>query len=70
MACLHLYVAERWRSRTSPGYNCEAAHQTHRKRRLFSTRQWHSAFLLMGLPVIHGWLKMGSQLSLSLIQLG
>ena len=30
----HLYVADRWRTRTSPGNNCEAAHQECRKRRL------------------------------------
>ena len=36
---LHLYVADRWRTRTSPGYNCEAPHPVCRKRRLVDTHQ-------------------------------
>ena len=31
---LHLHVADKWRTRTSPGYNCEAANPACRKRRL------------------------------------
>ena len=33
---LHLYVADRWPARTSPGYNCEVANLACRKRRLFA----------------------------------
>ena len=29
---LHLYVADRWRTRASPGYNCEVAHPACRRR--------------------------------------
>ena len=29
---LHFYVADRWPTRTSPGYNCEAANPACRKR--------------------------------------
>ena len=34
---LHLYVADRWRTHTSPGYNCEVANPARRKRRLLGT---------------------------------
>ena len=37
--------------RASPGYNCEAAHEACRKRRLLGTQQWQSALLVVGLPV-------------------
>ena len=45
---LHLYVADRWRTRTSPGKNCEVAHPACRKRRLLGTHQWQSALLVVG----------------------
>ena len=48
--CLHLYVADRWRTRTSLGYNCEAAHLACLKKRLSGTHQWQSALLVVGLP--------------------
>ena len=35
--CLHLYVADRWPTRTSPGYNCEVAIPACRKRRILGT---------------------------------
>ena len=66
--CLGVYVADRWRTRTSPGYNCEAAHPVC-KRRLLGTYQWQSALLVVGLPVTHDCFKMGCHLSPSLIQL-
>ena len=37
---LHLHVADRWPSRTSPGYNCEVANPACRKSRLVGTHQW------------------------------
>ena len=45
---LHLYVADRWPIRTSPGYNCEVANPACRKRRLLGTHQWQSALLAVG----------------------
>ena len=45
---LHFYVADRWPTRTSPGYNCEVAHPACRKRRLLGTQQWQSALLWWG----------------------
>ena len=42
---LHLYVADRWPTRTSPGYNCEVAHPGCRKRRLLNAHQWQSSLL-------------------------
>ena len=62
-------MADRWRTRISPGHNCEAAHPAYRKKRLLSTHQWHSVLLLVGLPVIHDWFEMGCHLSRSLIHL-
>ena len=35
-----LYVADRWLTRTLPGYSCEVAHPTYHKRRLLGTHQW------------------------------
>ena len=32
MGRLHLYVADRWPTRTSPGYNCESANPACRKK--------------------------------------
>ena len=69
MECLHLYVAERWRTRTSPSYNCEAAHPACRTRRLFGTQQWQSALLVVGLPVTRDWFKTSCHLFPSRIQL-
>ena len=63
--CLHLHVAERWPTRTSPGYNCEVANPACRKRRLFGTHQWQSALLVVGLPVTHDWFEIGWHLSLA-----
>ena len=68
--CLRLYVADRWRTRASPGYNCEAAHPACRKKRLLGTHQWQFALLVVGLPIIYDWLQIGCHLSPSLIQLG
>ena len=67
---LHLYVADRWPTRTSPGYICEATHHACRKKRLLGTHQWQPALLVVGLPVTHDWFEMGCHLSSSLIQLG
>ena len=64
---LHLYVADRWSTRTSPDYNCEVAYSACRKRRLLGTHQWQSALLVVGLPVTEDWFKMGCHLSPSLI---
>ena len=36
---LHLYVAERWPTRTSSGHNCEVAHPAFRKTWLLGTHQ-------------------------------
>ena len=69
MGRLRLYVADRWRTRTTPGYNCEVAHRACRKRRLLGTHQWQSALLVVGLPVTHGWFEMGCHLSPSLISI-
>ena len=60
---LYLYVADRWPTRTSAGYNCEAAHPAYRKKRLLGTHQWQSVLLVVGLPVNHDWFKMGCHLS-------
>ena len=67
---LHLYMAERWPTRASPGYNCETAHPACRTRRLLGTDQWQFALLMVGLPVIHDWFEMGCHLPPSSIQLG
>ena len=64
----HLYLADRWPTRTSPGYNYEVANPACRKRRLLGTHQWQSA-LLVGLLVTHDWFEMGFHLSPGLIQL-
>ena len=60
---LHLYVADRWPTRTSLGYNCEVANPACRKKRLLDTHQWQSYLLVMGLPVTHDWFEMGCHLS-------
>ena len=56
---LHLYVADRGPTRTSPGYNCEVANQACYKRRLLGTHQWQSALLVVGLLITHDWFEMG-----------
>ena len=66
---LHLYVADRCCTRTSPGYNCEAANPACRKRRLLGTHQWQSALLVVGQSVIHDWFEMGCHLSPGLISI-
>ena len=66
---LHLYVADRWPTRTTPRYNWEAAHPACCKRRLLVTHQWLSALLVVGLPVTHDWFEMGCHLSPSLISI-
>ena len=66
---LLLYVADRWPTRTLPGYNSEAAHPACHKRRLLGTHQWQSALLVVGLPVTHDWFEMGCHLSPSLISI-
>ena len=65
---LHLYVADRWPTRTSPGYGCKVANPACRKRRLLGTHQWLSA-LVVGLPVNHDWYEIRCHLSLSLISM-
>ena len=62
-----LYVADRWPTRTSPGYNSEVAHPTCRKRRLLGTHQLQSALLVVGLPVTRDWFELGCHLSPSQI---
>ena len=64
---LHLYVANRWPTRTSLDRNCEVANPACRKRRLLGTPQWQSALLVVGLPVTQNWFEMGCHLSPSLI---
>ena len=64
---LHLYVADRWPTRTSLGYNCEVANPACRKRQLVGPHQWQSALLVVWLPVTHDWFKMGCYLFPSLI---
>ena len=66
---LHLYVADRWPTHTSPDYNCEVANPSCRKRRLLGTHQWQSALLVVGLPVTEDWIEMGCHLSPSLISI-
>ena len=61
--CFYLYVADRWHIRSSPGYNCEAAHPAFSIRRLLGTHEWQFALLVVGLPVIHYWFEMGCHLS-------
>ena len=58
--CLHLYVADRWFTRTSPGYNCEVAYSACRKRRFLGTHQWQSALLVVGLPLTHDWFRLAA----------
>ena len=65
----HLYVADRWPTRTLPDYNCEVANPACGKRRLLGTHQWQSALLVMGLPVTEDWLEMGCHLFPSLISI-
>ena len=66
---LHLYVADRWSTRTSTDYNYEIANPACRKRRLLGTHQWQSALLVVGLPVTHDWFEMGCHLFPSLISI-
>ena len=66
---LHLYVTDRWPTRTSPDYNCEVANPACRKRRLLGTHQWQSVLLVVGLPVTEDWFAMGCHLSASLISI-
>ena len=51
--CPHLYVADRWHTRTSSGYICEVENPACRKRRLLGTHQLQPALLVVGLPVTH-----------------
>ena len=60
MGHLHLYVADRWPTGTSPDYNCEAANPAYRKR--------DSWVPTSGTPM-GDWFKMGSYLSPSLISI-
>ena len=64
---LHLYVVDRWPTRTSPGYNCEVANPACRKKRLLGTHQWQSALLVVGLSATQDWFEMGCHFSPSLI---
>ena len=48
---LHLYVPDRWPTRTSPDYNCEIVNPARCERRLLGTHQWQFAYLVVGLPV-------------------
>ena len=66
---LHLYVADRWATRTSPGCSCEVANPSCRKRRLLGIHQWQYTFLVVGLPVTHDWFEMGCHLFPSLISI-
>ena len=59
---LHLYVADKWRARILPDYNCEVAYPGCGKRRLLGAHQWQSVLLVVGLPVNHAWFEMGCQL--------
>ena len=65
---LHLYVVDRWRTRTS-SYNCEVANPAWRKRQLLGPHQWQSALLVVGLSVIHDWFEMDCHLSPTLISI-
>ena len=65
---LHLYVADRRSTRTSPGYNCEVVNPACRKTRLLGTHQWHSALLVV-LPITQDWFEMGCHLSPILISI-
>ena len=69
MGRLHLYVADKWPTRTSPDYNYEVANPACRKRRLLGTHQWQSALLVVGLPVTQDWFEMGCHLSPSVISI-
>ena len=66
---LHLYVADRWPTRTSPDYNCEVACPACRKRRLLGNHQWQFALLVVGLPVTEYWFQMDCHVSPSLISI-
>ena len=62
---LRLYMADKWSTRTSPGYSCKIANPACRKRRLFGTHQWQSALLVVGLLVTLDWFEMGRHLFLN-----
>ena len=64
---LHLYVADRWPSRTSRVTIVKLL--TQHVRRLLGTHQWQSALLVVGLPVTQDWFEMGCHLSPSLISI-
>ena len=66
---LRFYVADRWPTRTSPGYNCKVAHPACLKKRLLGTHQWQSALLVVGLPTAHDCFEMSCHLSPSLISI-
>ena len=66
---LHLYMADRWPTRTPPDYNCKVANPARRKRRLLGTHQWQSALLVVGLPDTEDWFEMGCHLFSSLISI-
>ena len=59
---LHLYVADKWPTRTSPSYKCEVANPACRKRQLLGTHRWQSALLVVGLPVTRDWFEMSCHL--------
>ena len=47
---LHLYVVDRWPTRTSPDYNCEVANPACRKRRLLGPPCWWWGYQSPELP--------------------
>ena len=63
---LHLYVEDRWPSRTSPDYNCEVANPACRKRQFMGTYQWQSTLWVVGLPVTEDWFEMSCLISIRL----
>ena len=65
---LHLYVEDRWPSRTSSDYNCEVANPACQTT-LGGTHEWQSALLVVGLPVTQDWFEMSCHLSPSLISI-
>ena len=67
---LHLYVADRWHTRTSPGYNCEVAHAACRKEATLAYPPMLVRLVGGGLPDINDWFELGCHLSPNLIQLG
>ena len=66
---LHFYVADRWPTRTSPGYNSAVTNPACRKGQLLDTHQWYSALVVVGQPLAHDWSEMGCYLFPSLISI-